>query len=153
MNYDCVPQKINALTSHGNFHNQVLVPATALEVMAYNAIILLANILLMIIVIYVIETLKFYQDWSNYQCKCISESATSEAISSETYTTNTTSNITPVTPFKSESSSQLSKSGKILAVVVVVLAVIQALVISGWVWTCWTVEKLKKQIKSSQTHK
>ena len=64
-----------------------------------------------------------------------------------------TSSITPVTLLMNEKSSQLSESRRVLAALVVVLAVLLVLVISGWVWTCWMVKKLREQIKSSQTNK
>ena len=98
----------------------------------------------------------FYLEWIDYQCYCSSELATSEVMSdsAEIYNTNTvTSSITPVTPFMNERSSQLSQSRRALAALVVVLAMLLVLVISGWVWTCWMVKKLREQIKSSQTNK
>lgn len=96
---------------------------------------------------------EFYSVWYNHpNCTCCSTKSEAVTVSSETYHT-TISKTTPTTHFNDINCTATSKLAITLATLVAILVVLLVLVISGWVWTCWTIKRFRKQIKSSQAHK
>ena len=97
---------------------------------------------------------EFYHVWyNNPKCNCCSTNSDSEAISPETYNTTTVGKNAPTSSYNTLNCSPSSKLANTLGIVIAALAVLLVLVISGWVWTCWMVKKLRQQIKSFQTNK
>jgi hypothetical protein len=91
---------------------------------------------------------EFYSAWYNsIKCNCCSTN--SEAVSPGTHTTT----IEKTPPTTSHNTLNCSKLANTLGILVAALAVLLVLVISGWVWTCWMMKKLRQQIKSLETNK
>lgn len=88
---------------------------------------------------------QFNQIWKDSTCYC-SPPNNSKMTSLKLHTTATPDSIATLATYCDDTNStQCFKLVKMLVGLAATLAVLLVIVTSGWVWTCWMVEKLKKK--------
>ena len=75
------------------------------------------------------------QIWLDYECNCLPVQ-TSTASPEDTHTCSKTAN---VGPFPQKNHLQISVAG--FSAMVGLQIILLAIVITGWIWTCWVVKK------------